>query len=111
MIDCYFCISVYATRHEGLICYACGDLGHNQAGPCKDQNERGNLTTCGDLDDYSCAVGRLTENGVVTYFKGCYEGIQASGCLYEHDDEEGITSLTCLCDTDECNDSFDPLNR
>ena len=110
MIDYYFRISVYATRREGLKCFGCGDL-NDQPGPCKDQNVKGNLTTCGNYDDNSCAVGTVTENGVVTYIKGCLEGLHASGCLDMQDDEDGITSRLCLCDTDECNDSFDALNR
>ena len=40
----------------------------------------------------------------------CLEGLPASGCLDVSENEEGITKL-CVCDTDECNDSFDALNR
>ena len=99
-----------ATKHT-LKCYQCGDQPEGGPGPCKDQNVKGNLTTCEVKDDYvSCVLETIIKDGVVTYMKGCLEGLPASGCLDVSENEEGITRL-CVCDTDECNDSFDALNR
>ena len=54
---------MYATKHDDLKCYTCGNTqeGPEELGWCKNQDDQGNVTTCFDTEQ-SCAVGQIGKN-------------------------------------------------
>ena len=91
---------MYATKHNDLKCYRCGDgsEGPDEAGVCKDNNEKGNITTCLE-NQHSCVVGRINEGGQLgdVYIKGCWAvPYHAQGCVDITDEGVSISSLHFL---------------
>jgi len=112
LIFAFATLVVYATKHDDLKCYTCGNTqeGPEELGWCKNQDDQGNVTTCFETEQ-SCAVGQIDVGGDVgkRYIKKCWPGeYHATGCIDIVDG--GITGRVCLCGEDSCNVNFDALN-